>query len=138
VIAIGWPESLENASDGPFKKKDDRASDMPLERSEQLSSFNAFKRRLTPAIADSYNNLGVILADGGNLDDALVALNMLWHGIPTWRALTATGVWPPFRNRHYVDAVFPLRRLLRSHPADIKVRSELATSLLRLVSFARS
>lgn len=96
--------------------------------SRALRDIDDLKRRLTPAIADSYNNLGAIAATARDYKTAVT----YFTDAATWNALL-DGLdynWgrAAFAGSEFSNAIPPLSRYLRTHPDDNGARSVLAIS----------
>jgi tetratricopeptide (TPR) repeat protein len=98
------------------------------QRSPGASKLEAYEKRIAPALADSYNNLGVIAAGDHAFADALSAFHRAFEWNPELEGLNANWGLAAFRSEHYSEAIPPLIRYLRSHSEDLAVRSELAIS----------
>jgi tetratricopeptide (TPR) repeat protein len=96
--------------------------------SPRASKLEAYEKRIAPALADSYNNLGVIEASDRAFPDALVAFQRAFEWNPELEGLDANWGLAAFQFGHYSEAVPPLARSLKSRPADLAIRSELAIS----------
>ncbi|MGD0894385.1 MAG: tetratricopeptide repeat protein [Terracidiphilus sp.] len=94
-----------------------------------VSKQKAFERQLAPAIADSYNNLGAIMATDKNYLDALkyFQLAAVWN--PSLEGLDLNLGRAAFMAAKFGDAVAPLTRYFRAHPSDSGIRGALAMSL---------
>jgi tetratricopeptide (TPR) repeat protein len=102
------------------------APDIPPQAREQMQTY---LEQLKPAIADSYNNLGVIQA--GHKDFATASQNFRKAGEwnPSLETLDRNWGMAAFYAKNYQEAVPPLTRQLEKQPDDIKVRAALALSL---------
>jgi tetratricopeptide (TPR) repeat protein len=87
-----------------------------------------FEKQLTPAIADSYNNLGAITASEKNYTDALKLFEQAKAWSPSLDGLDYNMGRAAFMGADFSDAIAPLSRYLRSHPADTSIRGALAMS----------
>jgi Flp pilus assembly protein TadD len=92
------------------------------------SKQKAFERQLTPAIADSYNNLGAIMATQTNYADALKYFERAAALSPSLEGLDYNMGHAAFMAADFSDAVPPLLRYLRLHPGDSGIRGALAMS----------
>jgi tetratricopeptide (TPR) repeat protein len=95
---------------------------------ENLRRVNAFERRLTPAIADSYNNLGAIAATGKNYADALRYFENAAAWNPATEGLDLNLGRAAFMATRFSGAIAPLSRYVHAHPQDTGIRSALAIS----------
>ena len=88
----------------------------------------AFEKELTPAIADSYNNLGAIQASEKNYADALKLFEQAKAWSPSSEGLDYNMGRAAFMAADFSDAIAPLSRYLKLHPADSGIRGALAMS----------
>ena len=95
-----------------------------------------YEKRLAPALADSYNNLGVIAAGEYAFDNALTAFAQAYHWNPQLDGLDANWGRAAFRFGRYSVAIPVLARQLQVNPGDLTVLSELATSLFKMNDYA--
>jgi len=94
----------------------------------ELAKQKAFEKELTPAIADSYNNLGAILASEKNYADAWKQFEQAKAWSPTLEGLDYNMGRAAFMAADFAKAIAPLSRYLRLHPADSGIRGALAMS----------
>jgi tetratricopeptide (TPR) repeat protein len=87
-----------------------------------------FERRLAPAIADSYNNLGATAATEGQFEDALTSFKRAFEWNPSLEGLDENWARAAFLSKQFAEAVAPLTRYLQGHPSDTEKRAELANS----------
>jgi tetratricopeptide (TPR) repeat protein len=90
--------------------------------------LDAFQMRLTPAIADSYNNLGAIAATGSNYLDALKYFERAAVWNPSLDGLDFNWGRAAFSASRFSAAIPPLTRYLSSHPDVSGARGALAMS----------
>ncbi len=95
---------------------------------DAIRDLNNFEKQLTPAIADGYNNLGAIAATNGQYLDALQCFERAGEWNPALEGLDLNWGRAAFMASRFSDAVMPLSRYLRSHPADSGIRIALAMS----------
>ena len=93
-----------------------------------IKSIDAFEKRLTPAIADSYNNLGAIAAAGRSYSDALGYFERAAAWNPALDGLDLNWGRAAFMASRFSDAIPPLSRYIRSHPGDAGIRGALGMS----------
>ncbi len=93
-----------------------------------LTRVEAARARLTPALADSYNNLGAIAATNSDYPSAVAFFKQaaLWN--PTLDGLDFNWGRAAFAGSLFADAVAPLARYTRTHPNDTGARSALGFS----------
>jgi tetratricopeptide (TPR) repeat protein len=113
VVASSEATSAENPNDT------DSDADQGLE---------AFEKRLTPAIADSYNNLGAIAATGTNYLDALKYFERAAVWNPSLEGLDFNWGRAAFSASRFSEAIPPLTRYLSSHADVSGARGALAIS----------
>jgi tetratricopeptide (TPR) repeat protein len=96
--------------------------------SPDVAEETDFERRLAPAIADSYNNLGVTAATEGQFEDALTSFKLAFEWNPSLDGLDENWAKAAFLSKHFAEAIDPLTRYLQGHPSDTEKRVELANS----------
>jgi len=106
--------------------------DSPTARNE----LRAYEKRLTPAIADSYNNLGAIEASQKNYTEALADFEEAAKWNPALEGLDLNWGRAAFTASQFAEAVAPLSRYVRAHPEDAGVRGALAISLFMTNDYA--
>jgi len=95
---------------------------------EAIRRLNAFEKRVTPAVADSYNNLGAIAAEGKDYADALTNFQRAAEWNPSFDGLDYNWGRAAFSASRFGDAIMPLSRYLRSHQDDSGIRAALGIS----------
>jgi tetratricopeptide (TPR) repeat protein len=93
-----------------------------------VAKQKAFEKQLTPAIADSYNNLGAFEASEKNYADALKLFEQAKAWSPSLDGLDYNMGRAAFMAADFSEAIAPLSRYLRLHPADSSIRGPLAMS----------
>jgi tetratricopeptide (TPR) repeat protein len=88
----------------------------------------AFEKELTPALADSYNDLGAITASEQNYADALKYFEQARVWSPSMEGLDYNIGRAAFSAAKFSEAIPPLTRYLRTHPQDSSIRGPLAMS----------
>ena len=96
--------------------------------SPEIRNLSVFEKRMTPAIADSYNNLGAFAASGGHYSEALGYFERAGAWNPTLEGLDYNLGRAAFMASRFSEAVAPLRRYVTSHPGDSGSRAALAMS----------
>ena len=96
-----------------------------------LQQAQAVQARLAPAIADTYNNLGVISAIHKDYKQATTYFQDTAKWAPGLEGLDLNLGRAAFLDGQFEQAIPPLQRYLQSHPADESVRSMLTASLDR-------
>jgi tetratricopeptide (TPR) repeat protein len=113
---------------------DDSAQPAPAHTTQEnvdpaeLRDLSAFEKRLTPAIADSYNNLGAIAAGGNHYSEALGYFERAAAWNPTLDGLDLNLGRAAFMTSRFSEAVVPLRRYVAAHPEDSGTRAALGMS----------
>jgi tetratricopeptide (TPR) repeat protein len=105
---------------------------------EMLGQLSAFKERMAPAIADSYDNLGAIEAGGNDFASALHDFASASQWNPSLEGLDYNWGRAAFSANQYDQAVGPLGRYLQAHPDDTLARSDLGLSLYHLKSYVEA
>jgi tetratricopeptide (TPR) repeat protein len=120
------------AGDGPADTHVDAAAMSPTapHTADPVAAAKqkSFEKELTPAIADSYNNLGAINASEQNYADALKYFEQAKAWSPLMEGLDYNIGRAAFTAAKFSDAIPPLSRYLRSHPEDSGIRGALAMS----------
>lgn len=126
--------TLSNGA-GTIASADSSADSMPAIKMtahepdpDAIRGLNDFEKRLSPAIADSYNNLGVIAATGSDYIDALRYFEKTGEWNPSLEGLDLNWGRAAFMASRFADAIAPLSRYLRSHPDDGGIRGALSLS----------
>lgn len=104
--------------------------------SEAMKPVEDFEKRLAPALADSYNNLGAIAASGTNYVSALDDFQRAAQWNPELPGLDYNWGRAAFMASRFQDAVPPLTRYLKAHPEDRSIRSPLAISLFMIGDYS--
>jgi tetratricopeptide (TPR) repeat protein len=93
-----------------------------------LDGVEAARARLTPALADAYNNLGAIAATDSDFGTAVVFFKhaALWN--PTLEGLDFNWGRAAFAGNLFDEAIAPLSRYTHTHPEDTGARSALGSS----------
>lgn len=94
-----------------------------------LAKVQEYEHKIAPALADSYNNLGVILASNKQFADALKYFQEASDWNPHLDDLDSNLGRAAFETHKYDVAVPHLTSYLTEHPGDLQARSELALSL---------
>jgi tetratricopeptide (TPR) repeat protein len=93
-----------------------------------LHKIEAMKEQITPAAADSYNNLGAIAATNSDYTGAVAYFQRAAVWNPSIEGLDYNWARAAFAGAKYADAIPPVSRYLKSHPDDTGARSVLAIS----------
>ena len=102
---------------------------------EELKKAEAYVNELKPAIADSYNNLGVIAAGKKDFAAALDYFRKAGEWQPSLETLDRNLGMAAFYANQFEQAAEPLRRHLKTHTDDTRVRAALALSLFALQKY---
>lgn len=101
-----------------------------------LRNAEATRQRLTPAVADSYNNLGAIAATNADYAAAVHDFQRASEWNPSLEGLDVNWGRAAFAASQYAEAIPPLSRYLKSHPEDAGGRSILGLSQFLAGKFA--
>lgn len=93
-----------------------------------LKAVEALGKQLTPAIAGTYNNLGVIAAAENEYANAIAHFQRAAAWNPALDGLDYNWGRAAFAGALYADAIPPLSRYLKAHPDDTGARSVLGIS----------
>jgi tetratricopeptide (TPR) repeat protein len=99
------------------------------------AKVDAFERKITPAIADSYNNLGAISGSLGDYPSALVYFRHAATWQPSLEGLDLNWGRAAFETASYSEAIGPLSRYLSLHPDEANARSWLGQSEFMLKDY---
>jgi tetratricopeptide (TPR) repeat protein len=103
---------------------------------QQKQAVTRFRAQLSPAIADSYNNLGVLAAKSSAYADALVNFEHAYEWNPTLPGLDENWGRAAYLSNDFPAAVSPLARSLAAHPENEETRSMLAVSDFAIGNYA--
>jgi tetratricopeptide (TPR) repeat protein len=93
-----------------------------------MKSIDTFEKHLSPAIADSYNNLGAIAATDKNYSGALGYFEHAAAWNPALEGLDLNWGRAAFMASRFSEAIPPLSRYVKLHPGDSGIRGALAMS----------
>lgn len=96
--------------------------------SEAMNRVRALEKQMAFAIADAYNNLGVISAASSHYTDALENFQQAAIWEPGLDGLDLNLGRAAFMTSNFAEAIPPLSRYIRSHPDDSGIRGALAMS----------
>ncbi len=91
-------------------------------------NVEAVKEKLTPAVADGYNNLGATAAASGDYSSAVTYFKRASEWNPSLEGLDYNWGRAAFAGSQYAEAVLPLSRYVKMHPDDAGGRSVLGLS----------
>ncbi len=132
------PSSTQTA-DARTKEAQDQtrsaAQSIPPEKLKQLEQFT---NALRPAIADAYNNLGVISASDSDLPSALKYFRSASAWDPSLEGLDRNLGRGAFLAGQFDQAAPPLSRYLQQHPEDNSARSILGITWFRLGEYRKA
>jgi tetratricopeptide (TPR) repeat protein len=101
----------------------------PLLDPQALSAIEDREKHLSPAIADSYNNLGAITASDKDFPAAVYAFQKAAEWNPGLEGIDYNLGRAAYSAKDYATAVAPLGRYLQQNPGDVWFRSALGVSL---------
>jgi tetratricopeptide (TPR) repeat protein len=110
-----------------------RNGDEDAVKEKQLEGFY---KQLSPAVADSYNNLGAIAAGAQDYTTALAYFARAAEWNPGLDGLDYNWGRAAFSAGQFAEAVMPLERALHAHEDDRSVRSMLAVSQFAMKDYA--
>jgi tetratricopeptide (TPR) repeat protein len=90
--------------------------------------IEAMRAQVKLAVADSYNNLGVIAATNNDYSGAVAYFKRAAAWSPSLEGLDYNWGRAAFAGSQFADAILPLSRYVKSHPNDTGARSVLAIS----------
>jgi tetratricopeptide (TPR) repeat protein len=93
-----------------------------------LRKVDELREQLSPAVADSYNNLGAIAASNADYPTAVAFFERTAEWNPSLDGLDYNLGRAAFAGSLFADAIPPLTRYLRTQPADSGARSVLGIS----------
>lgn len=105
---------------------------------EAAKELEALKQRLSPAIADSYNNLGAGTARDGNVTESVTYFEKAAQWNPSLEGIDYNLGRAAYSAKDYAKAVAPLSRYLHDHPSDAWFRSALGVSLFLTHDYSRA
>jgi tetratricopeptide (TPR) repeat protein len=106
------------------------------ENAAQTKQIDGFQKQLSPAVADSYNNLGAIAAGDEDFKTALTCFARAAEWNPSLNGLDYNWGRAAFAAGHFAEAAMPLERALHAHAEDRSVRSMLAISQFAMKDYA--
>ena len=130
----GQPESRAPGDAGENVSMQARAAQESPDL-EALRQVEAYEKQVGPAISDSYNNLGAIMANSNELFQALAFFPQAARWNPSLEGVDYNWGKAAFAARQYKQAIAPLTRHLQSHPDDTLVRSALGSSLFNVEKY---
>ncbi len=99
---------------------------------EAIKEVEAFEEKVSPALADAYNSLGVIAVGEETVATAAVYFQRAATWNPSLEGIDFNLAKASFSAGLFAWAVPPLTRSLKEHPEDTWTRSALGSSLFRL------
>ncbi len=128
----------ESSEDKPFESNQIGSIikiDLSPERVKQLEKVKEF---LVNAIAQSYNNLGVIAIQNSRLDEAVENFSKAFGWKPDFPSLGRNFGIVSFRANQFEKAIDPLSSHLKANPQDVLIRKMLGSSYYFAKDFKRS
>jgi len=126
------PELANVSEDAPVGHPSP-AAEAPPQAKEEIKGY---LDQLKPALADAYNNLGVIQAGRKDFATASEYFRKAGEWSPTLETLDRNWGMAAFYANNYQEAVPPLTRQLQKQPGDVRVRAALALSLFMGQNFS--
>ena len=93
------------------------------------AELDSFQKRVTPAVADSYNNLGAIAAGSGDYANATDYFQHAFEWNPKLPGLDINWGRAAFYAGRFSDAIAPLTSYVNTHSEDKEIRAALAVCL---------
>jgi tetratricopeptide (TPR) repeat protein len=93
-----------------------------------LRNVEVVRDKLTPAVADGFNNLGAIAATNGDYSSAVTYFKRALEWNPSLEGLDYNWGRAAFAGSQYAEALLPLSRYVKAHPDDAGGRSVLGLS----------
>jgi tetratricopeptide (TPR) repeat protein len=118
---------VANLEGKPILRYPERKADRITDRAA-ATEVEQFEQRVGPAIADSFNNLGVIDAEKEDYNSASGYFHQAAEWNPTMEGLDYNWGRAAFGARDYRQAALCLSRYMRSHPDDARPRVPLGMS----------
>jgi len=125
----GQTRSRPSGSDGDTAQM--HAVRGPLDP-ETLKQVEAYETQIGPAIADGYNNLGAIMANGNEFSQAVTFFQQAATWNPSLEGIDYNWGKAAFAGNQYEQAIAPLTRHLQSHADDNPIRAALGASLFNV------
>ena len=101
-----------------------------------VKEITEFEARIDPAVADSYNNLGVIAAGRSEFLSAFEYFQKAAKWNPSLEGIDYNLGRAAFSARQYAQAVAPLEKSLAAHPTDSWTRAALGSSYFWVQRYA--
>jgi tetratricopeptide (TPR) repeat protein len=131
----GQIQSRPSGSDGDTAPM--RAVRGPLDP-ETLKQVEAYETQIGPAIADGYNNLGAIMANGNEFPQAVTFFQQAATWNPSLEGVDYNWGKAAFAGNQYEQAIAPLTRHLQSHADDDPIRGALGASLFYVKRYSEA
>ena len=131
----GQIQSRPSGSDGDTAQM--RAVRGPLDP-ETLKQVEAYETQIGPAIADGYNNLGAIMANGNEFPQAVTFFQQAATWNPSLEGVHYNWGKAAFAGNQYEQAIAPLTRHLQSHADDNPIRAALGASLFYVKRYSEA
>ncbi|MDP9161839.1 MAG: tetratricopeptide repeat protein [Acidobacteriota bacterium] len=128
---------IRGTADAPAM--DDKSAPLPKPSvsADELKKVDAFSEELKPAIADSYNNLGVIAAGKKDYSSAMDYFAKAGEWNSSLETLDRNLGMAAFYANEYPRAVVSLGKHLDQHPDDLRARAALGLSLFGVQNYQK-
>ncbi len=123
--------------DARMKEAQDNASPSGIASAKNLAQLEQFVAQLRPALADSYNSLGIIAAGSGDFAQAVDYFQSASTWDSSFEGLDRNLGRAAYLAGDFRQAVTPLSRYLQAHPEDNSARSTLGLSLFHLGEYQK-
>lgn len=131
------PETAKTQFSGLSASPQNDNPAQPAVPAEAKEKSDTVINQLRPAIADSYNNLGVIMASQQDFAGAAGYFSKAKEWQPTLETVDRNMGMAAFYSQQYADAIDPLGQHLQQHGDDFRARAALGLSLFMTQKFAR-
>jgi tetratricopeptide (TPR) repeat protein len=125
---LGKPDAKRNSGDSPLALKTTATDTDGSATREAIRELDSFQKQVSPAIADSYNNLGAISATYRDYSTAVDDFQRASEWNSSLEGLDRNWGKAAFSASKFREAIVPLSRYLRSHPDDQQIRATLGIS----------
>jgi tetratricopeptide (TPR) repeat protein len=119
---IPKPPGLQKKDVEEISKEEQSASPAALKQAEE------YEKQLRPALADAYNNLGVVAASRSDFAGAYAYFQNAAQWDPNLATIDRNLGMAAFYSNQFVQAISPLARHLQSKPDDLRARAALGLS----------
>lgn len=105
---------------------------------EAVKQIETYEGKVSPAIADGYNNLAVILATSDQFSEAVSFFQLAASWNPNLEGIDYNLGKAALAANQFDQAIAPLNRYLQSHPDDSPIRSALGSTFFDLKRYAEA